>query len=122
MSENKFTAIDYLMNAMERAAQAKNPAKAGYAAKRAALFREIRRLEESAKELNVERARIDWLQENAHHELKIEREHTSRFSLERWYRRYVSFHTWGGANLREAIDEARASAPLSVRHNDPKEK
>lgn len=39
----------YLLNAMERAAQATNPAKAGYGAKRQAVLDYVRRIEEAAR-------------------------------------------------------------------------
>lgn len=54
----------------------------------------------------AESARIGWLDTNAASEIKIERDHGGGVRITRWFRRYVSFHAWGGATLREALDAA----------------
>jgi hypothetical protein len=51
--DEKFTEFDYLLNALQFAAQADNPAKADYAGKRQALLRHVRELERKADLWNL---------------------------------------------------------------------
>jgi hypothetical protein len=50
MAESKYSPFDYLLNAMEYAAQQDEPYKAGYASKRQAVLEYVRKLEKAPPE------------------------------------------------------------------------
>jgi hypothetical protein len=56
------SAFIYKLNAMENAAQAKNPAKAGYGDKRKAVIEYVAKLETEVKDLRARIAAIDALE------------------------------------------------------------
>ena len=57
------TQFDYLLNAMELAAQNVRPALAGYGAKRHDLFEHVRKLEQDSADLNAARLETKGLRE-----------------------------------------------------------
>lgn len=76
--------------------------------------REINRLigelrHEQNKRLAAEQdvRRMDWLEANASYELRLR-----PGQVERWWTRYVSFHSWVGSTIREAVDRARGDFPV----------
>jgi hypothetical protein len=55
--------------------------------------------------------RMDWLEANAHYELRL-RAGPSVAEVARWWTRYVSFHSFTGTTIREAVDQARNDFPV----------
>lgn len=120
--------FEYLLNAMERAAQAKHPAKAGYAAKRQAVLAFVAGLQLEAEKRDA-RVRVleakeqdanevfAWLNANAEHELRIRSSQSGHVQIDRWYQRYVSYQCAVGLQgicsaVRRfiALDKGEASA------------
>ena len=65
-----------------------------------------------SREPREDTARLDWLETNAGHELKISRDaELNGTELLRWERRYLTCHNWFAPTLRQAIDAARTGAP-----------
>lgn len=80
---------------------------------------EQRKVKRAEALLELERARLDWLQTNAEREVRIARDDRQEgrapvFSIDRWHRRYVSYHTADGHTLREAIDNAIKHMPAAL--------
>jgi hypothetical protein len=101
----RLTQFDYLLNAMERAGHQKNPSKAGYAGKRAALYAHVRDLEARVAAGQADADRLAWLAAHAPHEIHITDDGT--VTVKRWRQRYTTAFAYAGRTLREAIDWAR---------------
>jgi hypothetical protein len=110
------TEFDYLLNAMERAAQAKNPAKAGYAAKRKAVLEHVAKMTRASIEGAKDAERLDWLSCHASDEIHLKEDGGGALVLQQWVRRYITSYWFRARTLREAIDLARTP---SVEHETP---
>ena len=53
---------------------------------------------------------LGWIERYANHEIRITRR-ANGVTVDRWYRRYVSYHSFSGRTLRDALREARELAP-----------
>lgn len=103
MSPNDRT-FEFLLNAMEHAAQAKNPARAGYAAKRRAVLTYVAQLEARAAAGAAESALLAELDRrlSEHGEIHLVRDGET-VSAKLWLRRYVTSLWAEGRSLRDLL-------------------